>query len=80
MVHGGTKVLHKCLGAQGSQITYNVLHIKRKGCNISSHPHGQHDSIIILNENGGAVYQKPKVDCDQQENLAIPFEAKDNNY
>ena len=78
MVHRGTKVSHKCLGAQGSQISYNVLHIKGKGCNISSHPHGQHDSPIILNENGG--YQKPGVDCDQQGNLAIPFEAKDNDY
>ena len=78
MVHGGTQVSHKCLGAQGSQISYNVLHIKRTGCNISSHPHGQHGSPIILNENGG--YQKPGVDCDQQGNLAIPFEAKDNDY
>ena len=78
MVHRGTKVLHKCLGAQGSQISYNVLHIKGKGYNISSHPHGQSDSPIILNENRG--YQKPGVDCDQQGNLAILFEAKDNDY
>ena len=31
MVYGGTKVSHKCHGAQGSQISYNVLHIKGKG-------------------------------------------------
>ena len=48
------------------------------GCNISSHPHGQHDSPIIFNENGG--YQKPGVDWHQQGNLAILFEAKDNDY
>ena len=78
MVHGGTKVSHKCLGAQASQISYNVLHIKGKGCNISSHPHGQYGSPVILNENGG--YQKQGVDCDQQGNLVIPFEAKDNDY
>ena len=42
------------------------------------HPHGQHDSPIILNENGR--YQTPGVDCDQQGNLAKPFEAKDNDY
>ena len=35
-------------------------------------------SPIILNENGG--YQKQGVDCDQQGNLAISFEAKDNDY
>ena len=78
MVHGVAKVSHKCLGAQGSQISFNVLHIKGKGSNISSHPHGQHDSSIILKENG--VYQKPGIDFDQQGNLAIPFEAKDNDY
>ena len=53
MVRGGTKVSHKCLGAQGSQISCNVLHIKGKEWNISSYPHGQHDSPFILNENGG---------------------------
>ena len=51
-MHGGTKVSHKCLGAQGSQISYNVFHIKGKGCNISSHLHGQHDSPIILKMGG----------------------------
>ena len=66
MVHGGTKVSHKCLRAQGSQISYNVLYIKGKGCNISSHPYGQYDSPVILNENGG--YQEPRVDCDEQRN------------
>ena len=79
MVRGGTKVSHKCLGAQGSQINCNVLHIKGKECNISSYPHGQHDSPVILNENGGG-YQKPGVDCDQQGNLAIPFEIKNHDY
>ena len=49
MIRGGTKVSHKCLEAQSSQNTYNVLHIKGKGCNISSHAHGQHDSPVILN-------------------------------
>ena len=78
MVRGGTKVSHKCFGAQGSQISYNVLHIKGKGCNISSHSHGQHDSPVILNEN--EWYQKQGVDCDQQRNLAIPFETKDHDY
>ena len=72
MVHEGKKVSHKCIGAQDSQISYNVLHIKGKGCNISSHPHGQHDSPVILNENG--------IECNQQRNLAIPFEKKDHNY
>ena len=52
MVHRGTKVSHKCLGAQGSQISYNFLHIEGKECNINYHPHGQHDSPVILNENG----------------------------
>ena len=78
MVREGTKVSYKCLGAQGNQISYNVLHIKGKGCNISSHPHGQHDSPVILNENGG--YRKPGVDCNQQRNLAIPFKTKDHDY
>ena len=81
MVRGGTKVSHKCLGAQGSQISCNVLHIKGKEWNISSYPHGQHDSPVILNENGGGGgYQKPGVDCDQQGNLAIPFEIKNHDY
>ena len=67
MVHGGTNIKsHKCLRAQGSQISYNVLHIKGKGCNISSHLHGQYDSPVILNESGG--YQEPGVDCDEQRN------------
>ena len=57
MVHGGTKVSHKCFGAQDSQIRYNVLHIKGKGCNISTHPHGHHNSPFILNENGGTKNQ-----------------------
>ena len=67
MVRGGIKVSHKCLGA-----------IKGKECNINSHPHGQHYSPVIFNENG--VYQKPGVDCDQQRNLAIPFETRDDDY
>ena len=64
MTRRGTKVSHKCLGAQGSQISYNALHIRGKGCNISLHPHRQHDSPAILNENG--EYRKQGVDCDQQ--------------
>ena len=55
-----------------------IFHIEGKRCNISSHSHGQHDSSVILNENGW--YQKPGVDCDQQRNLVIPFKTKDNNY
>ena len=31
VVRGGKRVFQKCLGAQGSQMSYNVLHIKRKG-------------------------------------------------
>ena len=58
MVHGGTQVSHICLGAKDSEISYNVLHIKRTGCNISSHPHGQHGSPIILHENGGSKNQE----------------------
>ena len=54
----GSELSHKCLGAQGSQISYNVLHIKGKRCNISSHPHGQHGSLVIHNKNGG--YWKTK--------------------
>ena len=54
----GSELSHKCLGGQGSQISYNVLHIKGKGCNISSNPHGQHDSLVIHNKNGG--YRKTK--------------------
>ena len=78
MVREETKLPHKCLGAQDSQISYNVLHIKGKGCNISSHPHGQHDSPVILHENEG--YQKSGVDCDQQRNLGIPFETKYHDF
>ena len=73
MVRGGTKVSHKCLEAQGTQINCNIFHIKGKGCNNSSHPHRQHESSVILNESGG--YQKPGFDSDQQRNLAIPFET-----
>ena len=71
MVHRGKKVSHERRRAQGSQISYNVLHIKGKECNISSYPHGQNDSPVILNENVG--YQKPGANCDQERNLAIPF-------
>lgn len=69
MVLEGTKVSHKFLGAKGSQISYNVLHIKEKGGNINSHLHGQYDSPVILKKHG--EYQKPEVDGDQQRNLAI---------
>ena len=71
MVHRGKKVSHECREAQGSQISYNVLHVKGKECNISSNPHGQNDSPVILNEN--VWYQKRGVDRDQQRNLAMPF-------
>ena len=46
--------------------------VERKStlCNVRSLiSHGQHDSPVILNENGG--YQKLGVDCNQQRNLAI---------
>ena len=66
------------LWSSRQSISYNVLHIRGKVCNISSHTHGQHGSPVILNENGG--YQKPGVDCDQQGNLAITFETKDHHY
>ena len=36
MVYGGMKVSHKCLGGHGSQISYNVLHIKERDA-ISVH-------------------------------------------
>ena len=58
MVHGGKKVSHKCLGAQGSQISYNVLHIKGKGCNVSSNPHGQYDNPVILMKMGRTKNQE----------------------
>ena len=58
MVRGGTKVSHKQFGAQGSQMSYNVLHIKGKRCNISSHAHGQHDSPFTLNEKWGTKNQE----------------------
>ena len=44
-------------------------------------------SIIIRMDNMTALsylmkmgYQKPGVDCDEQRNLAIPFEEKDKDY
>ena len=52
--------------------------LKGKGCNISWHPHGQYNSPVILNENGGC--QKLEVNCDQEIYLAIPFENKDHDY
>ena len=52
--------------------------LKEKGCNISSHLHGQHGSPVILNENGS--YQKPGADCNLQRNFVIPFETKGHNY
>ena len=56
--YGGTKVSHKCSGAQDSQIRCNVLHIKGKGCNISTYPHGHHNSPVIFNENEGTKNQE----------------------
>ena len=58
MIHRGKKVSHKCLGAQDSQVCYNVLHTKGKRYNISSHPHGQHDNSVIFNEIGGNKNQE----------------------
>ena len=57
--HGrrGTKVSYQYDGAQGSRISYNVFHIKGR-CNIGLHPHGQHDSPVKLNENGGTKNQE----------------------
>ena len=75
MIRAGTKVSHKCLEAQGSQNTYNVLHIKGKRYNISSHTHGQHDSPVM--ESGEC--HKPEFDCSQQRNLEMPFEKNDLN-
>ena len=37
-----------------------------------------HEIPVILNENG--CTKKPVVDCDQQRNLVIPFETKDQDY
>ena len=76
MVRGGVKVSHKCFVTQHSQISYNVIYNIGERC--GSHPHGQNDSPVILNENGR--YLKPRVICDQQRNLAIPFETKDCDY
>ena len=36
MVHGGTEDSHKCLGAQGSQISYNAFTLKERDA-ISVH-------------------------------------------
>ena len=77
MAHRGTKVSHKCLGAQGSQISYNFLHIEGKECNINYHPMDNMTALSYLMKMG---YQKPGVDCDEQRNLAIPFEEKDKDY
>ena len=52
MVWGGTKVSHKQLAAQGSQMSYNVLHIKGKGCNISSHAQGNMTALSYLMKMG----------------------------
>ena len=58
MANGRTKISHKCLGAKGNRTSCNILHIKGKGCNISSHLHEQHDSPVILNENGDIKKQE----------------------
>ena len=49
------------MGAQESQISYNVLHNKWEEGNIGSTLHGEHDSPVILNKNGWGEgrYQKP---------------------
>ena len=50
MVRGGMKVSHKCLGAQGSQISHNVLHIKERDA-ISVHI--RMDNMTYLMKMGG---------------------------
>ena len=75
---GAWSVEDNCFVAQDSQASYNALYNIGEGWNISSHLHGQRDSPVILNENGR--YQKPGAICDQQSNLAIPFETKDHDY
>ena len=76
--HGVTEVLHKCFGTQGSQMSYNDFHNKEKGCNISSHPREQFDSLVVFNKNVG--FKKPRVSWYQESNLEIPFETKKCNY
>ena len=68
MLPRGKKVLHKCLGGQDSQISYNFFHTNRIRCSISLHLHEQYDSPVIFNENGrgGGRYQERGVDCNQQ--------------
>ena len=46
------------LEAQDNQISYNFFNIKRKGCNISSHLHGQHGTPAMIKENGILMKQK----------------------
>ena len=80
MVHGGTKVSQKCLGAEGNQISYNSMSFTLKERDAIS-VHIRMDSMTTLSylvKTGG--YQKPRVDSDQQRNLTIPFETKDNDY
>ena len=83
MVLGGTKVSHKCIGPQSSQISYNFLHIKERD-SISVHIRINKMtalSYLIKRGGGGAEYQKPAIYWDQQQrNLAIPFETKDHDY
>ena len=52
------------LEAQDSQISHNVLNIKRKGCNIRSHLLGQHGSPAIINENGKLMKQKISINAE----------------
>ena len=83
MVLGGTKVSHKCIGPQSSQISYNFLHIKERD-SISVHIRINKMTalsyLIKMGGGGGAEYQKPAIYWDQQRNLAIPFETKDHDY
>ena len=84
MVLGGTKVSHKCIGPQSSQISYNFLHIKERD-SISVHIRINKMTALsylikIGGGGGGAEYQKPGIYWDQQGNLAIPFETKDHDY
>ena len=54
MVLGGTKVSHKCIGAQGSQISYNFLHIKERD-ETSVHIHMNKMTVLsYLTKMGGS--------------------------
>ena len=59
-------------------MSYNDFHNKEEGCNISSYPRGQFDSLVVFNKNVG--FKKPRVSWYQESNLEIRFETKKCNY